>query len=74
MRLIDADLLLERIYEYQSKAIETEDIIHSVKTLPTAYDMKKVVEEINKESAWYRGFLRIHTEEAIDIVRSGGVE
>lgn len=33
----------------------------------TAYDVEKVVEEINKESAWYRGFLRIHTEEAIDM-------
>lgn len=74
MRLVDADLLLERIYEYQSKAIDTEDVIHSIKTLPTAYDVEKVVEEINKESAWRRGFLRIHTEEAIEIVRKGGVE
>lgn len=46
MRLIDEDLLIERIYEYQSKAIDTEDVIHSIKTMPTAYDVEKVVAEL----------------------------
>lgn len=47
-RLIDEDVLIERIYEYQSKAIDTEDIIHSIKTMPTAYDVSKVVATIDE--------------------------
>ena len=47
-RLIDANLLIERIYEYQSKVIETEDVVHSIKTLPTAYDTEKVVAELEE--------------------------
>lgn len=57
-----------------SREYDESDIIHYINNQPTAYDVEKVVDEIKKESAWYRGFLRIHTEEAIDIVRSGGVE
>ena len=41
-RLINADVLIERIYEYQREEIETEDIIHSIKTMPTVYDLEKM--------------------------------
>ena len=79
MRLIDADAFIEFIRNLPktengySREYDESDIIHYINEQPTAYDLEKVVEEINKESAWYRGFLRIHTEEAIDIVRKGGV-
>lgn len=48
-RLINEDVLIQRIYEYQSKAIDTEDIIHSIKTMPTAYDVERVVAELEEQ-------------------------
>jgi hypothetical protein len=47
-RLIDEDILIKRIYEYQTNAIDTEDVIHSIKTMPTAYDVEAVVAELKK--------------------------
>ena len=47
-RLIDEDILIKRIYEYQTNAIDTEDVIHSIKTMPTAYDVEAVVAELEK--------------------------
>ena len=76
-RLIDADLLIERIYEYQSKAIDTEDIVHSIKTLPTAYDVEKVVEILKEERLPYSPKFNEYNqglECAIEIVRKGDVE
>lgn len=83
MRLVDADLLLERIYEYQSKAIDTEDVIHSIKTLPTAYDVEKVERQIkdyfckviDKQKGDTVPFDILEYNKAIcEIVRKGGVE
>lgn len=83
MRLVDADLLLERIYEYQSKAIDTEDVIHSIKTLPTAYDVEKVVEQIHE---YFNGKIDACENDIVpheileynkaicEIIRKGGVE
>ena len=45
-----------------------------VRKQPTAYDVEKVVAELEKESAETDGFLMIHTEEAVDIVKRGGVD
>jgi hypothetical protein len=82
MRLIDADALIERIYEYQSKAIDTEDIIHSIKTMPTAYDIEKVVAELEEmeekaikvKNVTVSSYACGMIHKAIDIVRKGGME
>lgn len=80
MRLIDIDAFKEKfikeheLYFNPAEARAVHCIFDALDNAPTAYDMEKVVAEIEKESAWHDGFLRIHTEEAIDIVRSGGVE
>ena len=71
MRLIDEDLLIERIYEYQSKVIDTEDVIHSIKTMPTAYDVEKVVAELEELCVTDIDVLQ---EMAIEAVKAGVVE
>lgn len=72
--LIDADVLIERIYEYQSKAIDTEDIIHSIKTMPTSYDIEKVVERLEVLHDLVNVNQKLAVSQAIEIVRKGGVE
>lgn len=87
-RLIDADVLIERIYEYQIKAIDTEDVIHSIKTMPTAYDIEKVVAELSNHKDCYEKVIGqvivnnydINLERvdlinhAIEIARMGGID
>lgn len=60
-RLIDEDILIKRIYEYQTNAIDTEDVIHSIKTMPTAYDVEAVVAELEKKSEEYNEKADRHT-------------
>lgn len=86
MRLIDADALLEAIENiklynvtpnqpvFDMNRVRADELIETINAQPTAFDVEKVVKEIDKESVWHKGFLMIHTEEAIDIVRKGGVE
>ena len=81
MRLIDADLLMEKLNVFNDREHGNEHFIYGIETAkelledtPTAYNVEKVVAEIEKESAWHDGFLKIHTEEAVDIVRNGGLE
>lgn len=71
MRLIDADLLIKYIPPEEYGAI------FAVNNCPTAYDVDKVVGEINEESWEYMsdfGDTRvIDFADAIDIVRRGGI-
>jgi hypothetical protein len=82
-RLIDEDILIKRIYEYQSNTIATEDVIHSIKTMPTAYDVEKVERQIkdyfckviDKQKGDTVPFDILEYNKAIcEIVRKGGVE
>ena len=72
MRLIDADDLIKYI------PTEEHGAIVAVKCCPTTYDVNKVVEEM-KESAtydtyWDDGGYSIDIDEAINIVKRGGVD
>jgi hypothetical protein len=79
-RLIDADALMERKQEehgyYDITDSEFEEL---VKTQPTAYDVEKVVERLEKERICLEDnygdeVICIGAHDAIDIVKRGGVE
>ena len=88
-RLIDADKLLEetrRDRDYARKNgfldmyYERQVLIDRIKAQPTAYDVNKVVEKLeslrNAEADYYYAGSNdvIDREDAIDIVKKGGVE
>ena len=85
MRLIEADELMDFISEHAEQiqyAIEHKDmeILESlIKQIPTAYDVDKVVEQLEDRSKEYNSGVRLHgkpekiiTNEAIEIVKGGG--
>ena len=79
-RLIDADKLLEELREYHPLSI-SYGILSDIEYFPTAYDIDKVVEQLEKVS-----FVDVDEEyaddsqrmlflhDAIEIVKKGGVE
>ena len=87
MRLIEADELMDFISEHAEQiqyAIEHKnmEILESlIKQIPTAYDVDKVVEQLEDRSKEYNSGVRLHgkpekiiTNEAIEIVKGGGVK
>ena len=89
MRLIDRDLLLSEIEKSRGKnphkdskiranhTIEHDHIAHLVLEQPVAYDVDKVVEQLEKakyEDELYPCNLAVEIEEAKSIVKSGGIE
>lgn len=50
-----------------------EELMEDIESQPTAYNVENVVEELEKESVETDGFLMIHTEGAVDIVKMGGI-
>ena len=80
MWLIDADILIAILQTELNKGVYVkntlETFIEVLQQCPTAYNVEKVVAELNKES--YQEFCdspRIaDLKDAIDIVRRGGVE
>lgn len=66
MRLIDADAFKEAI---GTDTKIREVLCEIVDTRPTAFDLEKVVAEIEKESVVSEGYFMNFTEEVIDIVR-----
>ena len=86
-RLIDADLLMEKLNVFNDREHGNEHFLYGIETakelledVPTAYDVEKVVEELqglsNAEADYYYANSNdvIDREDAIEIVRSGGVE
>ena len=91
-RLIDADDLIERIEDVLSRREHRQAEVPSwlqkiIDELPTAYNVDKVVEEMESlriDKSNYFGVLNVVAEkydranemlnDAIDIVRKGGVE
>ena len=79
MRLIDADAFIGSLEEYINKPITAGLVATLVELQPTAYDVSKVVEELEEEKTMaydkcdggssYKAY-----SQAIDIVRRGGVE
>ena len=89
MRLIDADKLIELTQKdmkyafdngFIDMAFEREHLIKVIRNQPTAYDIDKVVEQLeglsNAEADYYYAKSNdvIDREDAIDIVKKGGVE
>lgn len=81
MRLIDADALIEDLKKWKGLNNNTiEAAVDTTNNQPTVYDVEKVVAEIRKSSGiGYRDVdgdyvpPMIETEEAIDIVKKGGI-
>ena len=84
-RLIDADKLLEELREYHPLSI-SYGILSDIEYFPTAYDVDKVIEQLENEAAnntefftddyrddYYRGAYAAYNE-AIEIVKKGGAE
>ena len=86
MRLIDADLLIERLGFYNTPQEREENAgqiitLEDFDKMPTAYDVDAVGKKLKRRSKEYNSGVRLHgkpeemiTNEAIEIVKGGGVE
>lgn len=83
-RLIDADKLIEKIDGYTRTNnvefnIACKYIIEVVKEQPTAFDVDKVVEQLDEKSqlarpvGWVYPYEIILTKDVINIVKVGGI-
>lgn len=85
-RLIDADDVISLLanHHFDDSKANTDLLIHNlcneVKSVPTAYDVDAVVDELKRRSKEYNSGVRLHgkpeemiTTEAIEIVKGGGV-
>lgn len=85
MRLIDANKLIEVLHESLEGDCDLREdyefmgIDEFIKNQPTAYDVDKVVEQLEDRSKEYNSGVRLHgkpeeiiTNEAIEIVKGGG--
>lgn len=86
MRLIDADVVYETIKMIKDPDVATDVLEHIIATTPTAYDVNKVVEELEKYQKLcfltmantrdpqldiIYEYVNSTIQEAIDIVRRG---
>lgn len=78
MRLIDADAFLQNLINCDIGRKSLEKVIEAVKKQPTAYDLDKIVDQLNdkfrvvrtdEDLEWNRAM-----DEAITIVKGGGVD
>ena len=86
MRLIDADKLIEKIDGYTRTNnvefnIACKYIIEVVKEQPTAFDVEKVVSELEDYKMWKELLIynlnfreRQIIKKAIDLVKAGGID
>lgn len=87
MRLIDADAnredFMERVYDIlldEPDNIKANLIIDAFDEMPTAYNPDKVVEQLKDRSTlarpvgWTKSYEIVTLEDAIDIVKGGGVD
>ena len=83
MRLICADDLIEYIKIWEignSISSDQKEFIDCVNRQPTAFDVDKVVEQLENRSAlarpvgWSKAYEIIMLKDAIEIVKGGGVE
>lgn len=82
MGLIDADKLkkdLKSVTLSNGTLINTNAVLHLLEEYPTAFDVDKVVEQLEERSKEYNSGVRLHgkpeemlTDEAIEIVKRGG--
>lgn len=83
MRLINADKLKEAINSSLNTGRETfspEIICEAVDEQPTVFDVDKVVEQLEKRSTlakpvgWTKSYEIVILNDAVEIVKGGGVE
>ena len=84
MRLIDIDKLkrdLESVTLSNGTLLNTNTVLLLLDKYPTAFDVDKVVEQLEERSKEYNSGVRLHgkpeemlTDEAIEIVKRGGKE
>lgn len=84
MRLIDADELIKYIKIWEigtSISSDQKEFIDCINRQPTAFDVDKVVKQLDKASDYYEfdeqgkeHVQMINLTEAIEIVKGGGVE
>ena len=78
MRLIDADRLKINLY-HNKKVVLNDDLVKCIDDTETAYDIDKVIKELEKESFTTTDtvcggiFKAIRTISAIEIIKHGGV-
>lgn len=79
-RLVDADSFAENLIHCSGLGRKSfELVLKALNTQPTAYDVEKVVKELNEESSMFHSMFgysvcSIRLGKAKDIVRKGGVE
>ena len=84
-RLIDADKLLEELKQYHPLSL-SNGILSDIEYFPTAYDIDKVIEQLENEASrcasffcddyrcdYERGKFEAYNE-AVEIVKRGGAE
>ena len=74
MRLIDADAFERKVMCGDEE--DVQDVIYSLRDFPTAYDIDKVVEQLEKlpkDSAWNHNSDNVNRKKTIEIVKGGGV-
>ena len=83
MRLKDADKLIELLEAARAPytAPILNGVIKVINDMPTAYDVDKVVEELQEQSYcdideenYDNGYFMIDTDKAINIVKRGGIK
>lgn len=75
-RLVDSDDVIKAIDAHTkdcSDVVLDDDISCILEEVPTAYDIEKVVAELEKASCWDDCYV-VYLDRAIDIVKRGGAE
>ena len=80
-KLIDADLVMDNLSGRLESMKDYDAVKDVINNMPTAYDVDKVAEKLKKRSEEYNSGVRLHgkpeemlTDEAIEIVKGGGVD
>ena len=70
--MIDADELKELYEDYEGLKVPCEAVLQNIDDMPTAYDIDKVVEQLEENYSCDVGNLKmISLDKAIEIVRAG---
>lgn len=80
MRLIDADELIDWICNDSGDKMMDEYYIEHINNMPTAYDVDKVIEQLEDRSTlsrpvgWSKSYEIVTLDETIEIVKGGGAD
>ena len=80
MKLIDADKLLNKIDAYMCGSQDVMFVKELIKEQPTAFDVDKVVKQLDEKSqfarpvGWIYPYEIILTKDVMKIVKAGGID